>query len=159
MKTIITLILSIFLLNVAMGQQSEPEELDVKNNKIWLGFNFTPRAFSTFDGGKPFEVTSILYAVPTYITGKWAFSPFYNFNFNRAGIFANYNVNKNLGVYVLADQELDGNFGAYGAGVTTPLYEDWVLGFIEMGGTRGDNPQPALLVGLYINFGKTIKEW
>lgn len=156
MRTIIILILSITFLNITNGQQVEPE---VKNNKIWLGFNFTPRAFSTFDGGKPFEVTSILYAVPTYITGKWAFAPFYNFNFNRTGLFVNYNVNKDLGVYVLADQEIDGNFGAYGAGVTTPLYEDWVLGFIEFGGTRGSNPQPALLVGLYINFGKVVKEW
>lgn len=156
MKTILTLVLSIALLHMASAQELEPE---VKNNKLWLGFNFTPRAFSTFDGGNPFEVTSILYAVPTYITGKWAFSPFYNFNANRAGIFASYALNKGYGVYVLADQELGNNFGVYGAGVTKFLYKDWVQGFIEIGGTRGRESDPAFLVGLYITFGKTLKEW
>ena len=155
MKTLITLLLvTIFQFNYA-----QENTVSAPKNKIWLGTIYSPRAFSTFDGGKPFDVTSVLYLVPTYITGKWAFAPFYNFSGNRTGIFTSYNINKNLGVYIFGDQDLDNNFGAYGIGATTPLYENWINGFIEIGGSRGNNPEPAFLVGLYISLGKTIKEW
>lgn len=156
MKTNLILILLLTLSQLTLGQE---EASPAKKNKIWIGAIYSPRAFNTFDGGKPFEVASVLYFAPTYKTGNWAFSPFYNFNENRTGIFTSYHINKKLGVYIFGDQSLSSNFGAYGAGITTPVYEDWINGFIEMGGSRGINPKTAFLVGFYISLGKTLNTW
>lgn len=158
MKLLLSLLISLSLLQAISAQEENEEEQ--KKNSFSLGFIYSPRAFNTFNGDdKPFKVDQTFYAVPKVTLDKWAVAPFYNFGGNRAGAFVSREITKTEGIYVFGDTSLDTNFGAYGLGLTTVLYKDLAQGFVEIGGTYGDNPEPALLIGLYIYFGKTIKKW
>ena len=130
-----------------------------QTKELYLGFTFSPQALTTFQGDPPFQLNTALYLGPTLVSGDWGVNPFYNFGANSLGVFLMYSFNPELGTYLVLDQNLTSNFGVYGVGFTTPLVEDYVQGFVEVGGNWGDNPEPSFMTGLYITFGKKLKEW
>lgn len=157
MKLLLCILVSFTFFQAVQAQDIDSIE---KKNAFALGVIYSPRAFTTFNGDdKPFKVDQAFYLVPSVTLDKWTVAPFYNFGGNRVGAFLSRAITKTEGIYVFGDQSLDSNFGAYGVGLTTTLYKDLAQGFIEMGGSRGNNPEPAFLVGVYINFSKVLKKW
>jgi len=129
------------------------------NNEIILGFTFAPQGISTFENDPPFQVITPLYLGPTWLNGKWGVNPFYSFGGNSAGVFLTYAITNDFGSYLVLDQSLNSNFGVYGVGLTTPLFENYVQGFVELARSYGDESQESLAIGMFISFGRTVKTW
>jgi len=146
------------LLTLIVSQTIQAQET-TPDNLLVAGFTFAPSAITTFDKEQPFEVGAALYLGPTYLKGDLGISPFYNFGGNSVGVFLTYQFNTNIGGYLVLDKSINANFGVYGVGLTTPLFDQYVQGFVEFGSSYGDIQQPALITGMYMTFGKTLKEW
>lgn len=172
MKNLFIIIFSIISIQNIVAQDSgiqlystieyekEAEQEETKKNSLSLGFIYSPRAFTTFEESeRPFTVDQAFYGLPTFVFDKWSLAPFYNFGGHRTGVFVGRAISESEGVYVFGDQSLNENFGAYGLGLTTALHQNIAQGFIEIGGTRGSDPEPALLIGLYIPFSREVKRW
>ncbi len=155
-NNIVTFFCLLFLSVFGLTQQSQAQD-----NALWAGFTVAPRAITTFEGEPPFQVDVALYLGPSYFIKDLGISPFYSFGGNSAGVFLTYAFNEHIGSYLVLEHTLNTDFGVYGLGITTPLLDNYVQGFVEIGSSYGGdlNPQPALLTGVYLSFGKTIKEW
>ena len=91
------------------------------------------------------------------VKGDWSVAPYYNFGTNSAGAFLTYNIIAELGTYISSDKALTGNTGTYALGFTTPILEDYIQGYVEIGGTYGDDATAFFGVGLYFNILKSVK--
>ena len=96
---------------------------------------------------------------PTLLTGKWGVNPFYNFGGNSIGVFLTYQVTPDFGGYLVWDQSLTSDFGLYGFGLTSPLFENYVVGFAEIGSNYGEPAELTFIMGMYFIFGKGVKRW
>ncbi|WP_160114009.1 MULTISPECIES: hypothetical protein [Aquimarina] len=129
------------------------------SKEILVGFIFSPSATTIFEGDPPFSVDTSLFFTAAIVKGDWSIAPYYNFGSNGAGAFVNYNISNEFGAYIAIDKILTGNTGNYFLGFTTPILENYIQGYIEVGGTFGDDPTPFLGMGLYFNILKSIKSW
>ncbi len=132
--------------------KDEPKEL-------FIGLIFAPFAATTFEGDPPFSTDTSLFLTAAVVKGDWSVAPYYNFGTNSAGAFLTYNIIDDLGSYVSSDKALTGNTGTYALGFTTPILEDYIQGYVEIGGTYGDDATAFFGVGLYFNILKSVKSW
>ncbi len=139
--------------NFAQADQSTDE------NELYIGLTIGAFGFTNFKGSQPFQVAYPLYVGPTWLKGNWALNPFYNVGNHSVGAFLAYTFNDDLGAYLVIDDSIGSNFGIYGVGITTPLVNPYVQGFVEIGGNYGDEPDPSLLFGVWITFGKKVASW
>lgn len=159
----------LFQLGITIAQDSsfpttmetEPVEEKVKkkkpNNKSWFfGMTTAIQAVTTTEQIKtdqPFEVgTPPLFTGVTMATGRWAFTPFYNFGSNSTGLFVTFSVSDHLGAYFVADKQLSVNNGFYGFGLATPIYDDIAQAFIEVGRDYQKTLDPVITIGMYVSF-------
>ncbi|WP_298310122.1 hypothetical protein [uncultured Aquimarina sp.] len=132
--------------------KKEPKEL-------LIGLIFAPFAATTFEGDPPFSTDTSLFLTAAIAKGDWSFAPYYNFGSNSAGAFLTYNIIDQLGTYIASDKSFTGNTGTYSLGFTTPILQDYIQGYIEIGGTYGDDAIAFFGVGLYFNILKSVKSW
>lgn len=154
MKKILLVALLCGLLHSLNGQSSSAEQAPQSQ---WLfGLTLAPQAITTFSGDPPFATAMPVYLGPSWLSGKWGVSPFYNFGGHSLGLFLTYAFTPNFGSYLVVDQSLNTDFGIYGFGLTTPLVDNYILGFVEIGGSYGEDPGPALLIGAYFLLSKSL---
>ena len=154
MRKILLMVAFCGLLHSLYGQSTTLES--TKQSQWLFGLTLAPQAITTFDGDPPFETGMPVYIGPTWLSGKVGLSPFYNFGGHSVGLFLTYSFTPNFGSYLVVDQSLDTDFGIYGFGLTTPLVENYILGFVEIGGSYGEDPGPALLIGAYFLLSKSL---
>ncbi len=136
------------------------QEQDKKESKyLFAGIIYAPFAVTTFEGDPPFSTDASLFLTVGVAKGDWSFAPYYNFSSNNAGAFVTYNIFDELGSYISVDKALVGNTGNYSLGFTTPIIDNYIQGYIEIGSTYGDDATAFFGVGLYFNILKTIKSW
>lgn len=147
----------IFILSTmnAMAQEQGKEN----SKELFAGIIYAPFAVTTFEGDPPFSTDTSLFLTVGLAKGDWSFAPYYNFSSNNAGAFVTYNIWDELGTYISVDKALVGNTGNYSLGFTTPILEDYIQGYVEIGSTYGDDSTPFLGVGLYFNILKPLKSW
>ncbi|MEM6395995.1 MAG: hypothetical protein AAF741_06580 [Bacteroidota bacterium] len=155
MKIWITLI-SCLLFGQAQAQMEVPDESTTTTSQWLFGLTLAPQAITTFEGDPPFVTDMPVYIGPTWLSGSWGVSPFYNFGGHSVGVFLTYAFTPDFGSYLVFDQSLDSNFGIYGLGFTTPLLESYIQGFVEIGGSYGDAPGANLLIGAYFLLSKQL---
>lgn len=157
-KTFFIILISIFTMGMT-STSLQAQDNTASTKELSIGFTFGPHALTTFEGEQPFTIGTPLYLGPTFIKDNLGISPFYNFGGNSLGMFLTYQVTNDFGTYLVWDQSLNSKNGIYGLGLTTPLYKNYVVGFVEVGGFYGDAKGPEFLTGLYLTFGKTVKKW
>ena len=75
------------------------------------------------------------------------------------GMFLSYTFNEELGTYFVIDDHFDSGFGLYGLGLTTPVIQPFVQGFVELGRTYGPVIQTTFSVGLWFVLTKRVTSW
>lgn len=154
----LVIILCLFTANV-IGQNQD-ERTKEESTELFVGLIFAPFAVTTFDGEeKPFSTDTSLFLTTAIAKGDWSFAPYYNFGSNSGGAFLTYNIVDELGTYIASDKSFNDNTGTYSLGLTTPILEDYIQGYIEIGGTYGDGATAFFGVGLYFNILKSVKSW
>ena len=147
------------LLFIAFSFALNAQDSSAPNNSLSLGFVFGASAITTFEGTPPFQLQSPIYFGPTYFSGPFGINPYYNFGSNGAGVFLMYGFSPDFGSYLVWEQSLDTDFGVFGVGLTTPLYENIVRGFVELGTSYGPDSGGYFVTGVYVTFAKLLKEW
>ncbi|MEL6393239.1 MAG: hypothetical protein AAFR97_10850 [Bacteroidota bacterium] len=148
---------ALLFFNQILSAQLEVLPDQASDQPQWLfGLTLAPQAITTFEGDPPFVTDMPVYIGPTWLSGAWGVSPFYNFGGHSVGVFLTYAFTPGFGSYLVVDQSLDTNFGIYGLGFTTPLVEPYILGFIEIGGSYGDVSGANLLIGAYFLLSKQL---
>ena len=132
---------------------------ETPQQSLSLGFTFGPSGITTFEGSPPFQIQTPLYFGPTYFNGNLGINPYYNFGTNGVGVFLMYAFTPDFGSYLVLEQSLDDPVGVYGLGLTTPLFENYVQGFVELGTSYGPGADLYFVMGMYITFGKELKSW
>lgn len=146
--------------SVPITLSSFQESTDIAAPKeLFIGLIFAPFAATTFEGDPPFSTDTSLFLTAALVKGDWSVAPYYNFGTNSAGAFLTYNIIAELGTYISSDKALTGNTGTYALGFTTPILEDYIQGYVEIGGTYGDDATAFFGVGLYFNILKSVKSW
>lgn len=151
-----TLILLCLASLKAFAQLEVPTEEPSTQSQWFFGLTLAPQAITTFEGNPPFVTAMPVYIGPTWASGSWGVSPFYNFGGHSLGVFLTYAFSGEFGSYLVVDQSLDTNFGIYGLGFTTPLLEPYIQGFVEIGGSYGDVSGANLLIGAYFLLSKQL---
>ncbi|KZS40155.1 hypothetical protein AWE51_25265 [Aquimarina aggregata] len=150
-----------FGINIEISESYQFQESQHKGEpkELFIGLIFAPFAATTFEGDPPFSTDTSLFLTAALVKGDWSIAPYYNFGTNSAGAFLTYNILDELGTYVSSDKALTGNTGTYALGFTTPILEDYIQGYVEIGGTYGDDATAFFGVGLYFNILKSVKSW
>lgn len=151
--------LILLLCLLCIGPSLVAQDNTAPENDLIIGFTFAPQGITSFEGDPPFEVIAPLYFGPTWFKGKWGVNPFYSFGGNSIGVFVMHSFNDDLGSYLVLEQSLSSDFGLVGAGLTTPLFENYVQGFLELAHSYGDDAQMTMSLGMFISFGKSVKTW
>ncbi|MEM8584996.1 MAG: hypothetical protein AAGF87_12035 [Bacteroidota bacterium] len=138
------------------AQLEVPPEKTSPQSQWLFGLTLAPQAITTFEGDPPFSTAMPVYIGPTWLSGSWGVSPFYNFGGHSLGVFLTYAFSADFGSYLVIDQSLNTNFGIYGLGFTTPLLEPYIQGFVEIGGSYGDVSGANLLIGAYFLLSKPL---
>ncbi|WP_394748866.1 hypothetical protein [Spongiimicrobium salis] len=154
-KSIILGLLS-FLSTINVTAQKQDKQ---ESKQLFAGIIYAPFAVTTFEGDPPFTTDTSLFLTVGVAKGDWSFAPYYNFSANNAGAFVTYNIFDELGTYISVDKALTGNTGNFSLGFTTPIVDDYIQGYVEIGSTYGDDATAFLGVGLYFNILKPIKSW
>ncbi|MEM7369978.1 MAG: hypothetical protein AAF587_15335 [Bacteroidota bacterium] len=130
------------------------------NNQLYLGFTAGMYGLTDFQQSPPFDVQTPLYVGPTWIRNNLAVSPFYNIGGHSVGMFVTYAISKDLSTYLIIDDALNADQGFYGVGITTPIIDPYVVGFVEIDRTYGEvGSTPALLLGVWVSLGKKVAAW